>query len=91
MAQITVEVRGAQAIVSKFEKVQLAIRDITAREARKEMEQARDELREYPPELPNQRYIRTGKRGRATKLIAQTGNNQYSKKYTLESNPRHQK
>jgi len=70
MAQITVEVRGAQAIVSKFEKVQLAIRDITAREARKEMEQARDELREYPPELPNQRYIRTGKRGRVYAALA---------------------
>jgi len=90
MAEITVKIRGSQVIISKFEKVQLAINTITGPEARSEMEKAVDALvHPYPDELTNQRYIRTGKRGRATKLVFASGNNQYSKKYTLESNPRY--
>jgi hypothetical protein len=89
MAQVSVRIEGAEVVISKFQKLTVAMSDITAGEARGEMQQARDELATYPAEIPGQRYVRTGKRGRATKLEAMSGNNASSKRYTLESNPQY--
>jgi hypothetical protein len=79
MANISVKIVGADVWVSKLKRVVMATNTITAEDA----------LRTYPAELPNQRYVRTGKRGAATRLEAASGNNQYSKKYVLQSNPRY--
>lgn len=86
MPQLTVRVDGSK-VVSVARNGQLAVANIGAKYVKNEMDQARDEVATYPAELPNQRYVRTGKRGEATKVISYSGSNQYSKKYTLESNP----
>lgn len=66
----------------------LAIERLPAREIVPVLEEARDSLRDAP-ELPGQKYIRTGRRYAAAKLITTPGNNQYSKSYRVESNPRY--
>jgi len=86
MPQIQVKVDGSK-VVSVAKSGQLAVANIGAKYVKAEMDQARDEVATYPSELPNQRYVRTGKRGAATKVTSASGNNQYVKKYTLESNP----
>lgn len=88
MPQLSVKVDGRQ-VTSVARNGQLAISNLSSKYVRAEMEQARDEVKTYPPELPNQRYRRTGRRGEATRLISYPGNNQYSSKYTIESNPRY--
>jgi len=86
MAQLTVKVDDGR-VKTVLGNAGLAVQNLPAKVVRPEMEQARDEVATYPAELPNQRYVRTGRRGEATKLVAAPGNNQYSSKYTLESNP----
>src|SRR3990167_2003442 len=65
--QLTIRVRD-HAIKTVNAKLWTALRRIPAGIVRPEIDTARDELRTYPPELPDQRYIRTGKRYRATRV-----------------------
>ena len=65
--QLTIRVRD-HAIKTVNAKLLTALRRIPAGIVRPEIDTARDELRTYPPELPNQRYVRTGKRYRATRV-----------------------
>jgi hypothetical protein len=88
MPRITVEVSDHEA-KTRFRKAGLAVQNLPAKVVRAEVEQASEELRTYPPELPGQKYQRTGNRYRATKVVARSGNNQFSKAYTIESNPRY--
>lgn len=88
MPRIGVKVETGQ-VKSVVRNARTAVQSLPARYVRPELEQARDEVATYPAELPNQRYVRTGRRGAATKIVAQPGNNQHSSKYTLESNPRY--
>lgn len=60
----------------------LAVERFPRKVLKVEMEQARDELRTYPPPRAGQTYVRTGKRYRATKVVAVGGTG-----YRLESNP----
>ena len=65
----------------------LAVKNLPAKVIRPELDAAVTELKQYPATLPNQRYVRTGRRGAATKLRAVSGNNAYSKSYVVESRP----
>ena len=65
--QLAIRVRD-HAIKTVNAKLLTALRRIPAGIVRPEIDAARDELRTYPPELPDQRYIRTGKRYRATRV-----------------------
>lgn len=86
MTQITVQVHDSE-VKQSLQRTALAVKNLPAKVVKAEVQQARDEVATYPPELPNQRYIRTGKRGQATKVVSYVGSNQYQSKYTVESNP----
>lgn len=87
MTQISIRMDGSK-VTSVARSGRLAVANMPAKVVKPEVDQARDELvNPYPPELPGQRYRRTGKRAEATRVVAQPGNNQFSKKYTLESTP----
>lgn len=79
--EITVKVQN-QKVRQSLSYVGDAIPRITDRQVKKAMEAARDEIRTYPPQLPDQKYKRTGKRYRAT-VVKKNG----AKSYTIESNP----
>ena len=85
--QLTIE---DSEVKTAFKRAGMAVQNLPAKVVRAEVEQARRELVEpYPPEIPGQKYIRTGRRYAATRIKAKAGNNAYSKTYTLESNPRY--
>src|SRR5690348_14054608 len=65
----------------------LAVGNLPAKVIRPEMDTAAAEIKNYPAELPGQRYVRTGRRAAATKVEAIAGNNAYSKAYIIKSNP----
>lgn len=88
MASLKLTVEDSE-VRTAFKRAGLAVQNLPAKVVRPEVEQARDELREYPSELPGQKYRRTGRRYTATKVEAVAGNNQYSKSYRLVSNPRY--
>ena len=88
MTQITVTVHDSE-VKTAINHATLAVRNLPAKVVKPIMEDAKDEARTYPPELPNQRYVRTGKRYEATKLISVIGNNQYKTSYRITSNPRY--
>jgi hypothetical protein len=81
MATITVKVEN-QKVKQGLRVVGDAIPRATDRLVKKTMEAARDEVRTYPPELPGQKYKRTGRRYRATKVVRAD-----TRAYRLESNP----
>lgn len=59
MTQITVRIDDGE-LRSLVGRAMLAIEQFPRREMRRYIEQARDAARVYPPELPGQRYRRTG-------------------------------
>lgn len=59
MTRITVEIDDG-ALRSVVGRMALAVERFPRREMRRYIEQARDQARTYPPELPGQRYRRTG-------------------------------
>lgn len=85
--QLSVKVDEGK-VKSKVANAILAVANLPARVVRPEVEQARaDVVDPYPPELPGQKYIRTFKRQAATRVVAASGNNQYTSKYTIQSTP----
>lgn len=87
--QIKTTFKGDKVIQSGLTRVKTEVGNIPAGIIRPEMEQAADETgRGYPPELPGQRYVRTGARYAATRVEA-GANNQYSKSYTVVSDPKY--
>lgn len=88
MAKLTVTIRDAE-VRTRLSRAVMAVQNLPAKVVRAEMDAARDELRAYPPELPNQRYQRTGRRYEATVIEAQSGNNASAKAYALVSDPRY--
>lgn len=88
MAELKVTIRDAE-VRTRLGKATMAVQNLPAKVIRPEMDAARDELRTYPPEIPGQKYRRTGRRYEATRVVAGAGNNASAKSYTLESNPRY--
>lgn len=82
MAQITVKVDDSE-VRTILGNAALAVERIPKKVIKPIMEAARDEVRDYPPERPGQKYIRTGKRYAATKLES------VDKGYRIVSNPRY--
>lgn len=82
MAQLTVKVDDSQ-VRTVLGNAVLAVKSLPKKVIKPIMEEARDEVRTYPPERPGQRYVRTGKRYAATKLES------VDHGYRLESNPRY--
>lgn len=82
MPQLTVKIHDGK-LKTILGNAILAVRSLPKKVIKAEMEIARDEVREYPPERAGQRYIRTGKRYAATKLEAVDNG------YRLVSNPRY--
>jgi len=86
--QVTARITGDALIMSGIQREKLAVNTITADIMREEMDTVIAETgQNYPDELPGQRYQRTGKRYDATHVEYGRGNNQYSKSYTVKSNP----
>lgn len=85
--QITVTMKNGELIQSNLIREKLAIESIPSVILKEEMELGAQEAGTYPDELPNQRYERTGARGRRTRLEYGRGNNQYSQSYTIKSDP----
>ena len=83
MTQVTHTENDAE-VKTLVQRAALAVKNLPAKVIKAEMERARDEARFYPPELPDQRYIRTGKRYDATKLVKVE-----RAKYRIESTPRY--
>lgn len=59
MTRVTVKVDAGE-VRSVIDRATLAMERLPQRVIRREIEQARDEARDYPPPLPWQRYRRTG-------------------------------
>lgn len=68
MTQVSLKVSGGEVIVSRLRELTLAIDKLPKKEIKEEMEAAMEAARLYPPELPNQKYIRTGTYYRSFKL-----------------------
>lgn len=83
MPQVTIKVDAGE-VKTAIRNAVLAVSSLPVKIIRPIMELARDEQRTYPPELPNQKYVRTGKRYSATKL-----ENKGRNAYQLVSNPRY--
>lgn len=83
MTQITISVKDGE-VKQAFIRAGLAVERLPTKVIRAEMEAARDLARTYPAELPNQKYVRTGKRYAATKVEKV---NNYT--YRVVSNPRY--
>lgn len=66
--QLSVTVK-ANLVSKKFEDLTKEIPDVAAGRLRGRLVSARTKLIRYPPELPNQRYRRTGTYGRAWKIV----------------------
>lgn len=86
--QIKTTFKGDKVIQSGLQRLKSGVENIPAGIIRPEMEQAAEEARTYPAELPGQRYVRTGARYAATRVEA-GANNQYSKSYTVVSDPKY--
>ncbi len=91
MTKISLTVHDAE-VRTAIQHATMAVQNLPAKVVRPEVEQARRDLVEpYPPELPGQKYIRTGRRYQATKVQATIGSNQYSKTYAIVSNPHYRR
>ena len=83
MTQVTLTVNDGE-VKTIVQKAVLAVNKLPDKIVKVEMQAAREEARFYPPELPDQQYIRTGKRYAATKLVKVE-----RAKYRIESTPRY--
>ena len=82
MPQMTIKVDDSKVRTIMHNAV-LAVESIPKKVMRPIMLEARDQVREYPAELPDQRYVRTGKRFQATQLES------IEHGYRIVSNPRY--
>ena len=82
MPQMTIKVDDSKVRTIMHNAV-LAVESIPKKVMRPIMLEARDEVRQEPAELPDQRYVRTGKRFQATQLES------IEHGYRIVSNPRY--
>lgn len=82
MPQMTIKVDDSKVRTIMHNAV-LAVERLPDKVLRPIMKEALEQVREYPAELPDQRYVRTGKRFRATQL------EKVEHGYRIVSNPRY--
>ena len=67
MTKISLTIADGQ-VKQSLQKAQLAVRNLPDRVIWPIMTEARNEIQTYPDELPEQKYVRTGNRYRATRV-----------------------
>lgn len=72
MTQISLRIEDGEVKLS-LQKAQLAVRNLPDKIIWPIMTEAREEIQTYPEELPEQKYIRTGNRYRATRVQKEGG------------------
>lgn len=63
--QTSVRLEGDDKIREGLNRFSAALPDLTREDLRLALEAAKEKIIEYPPELPGQRYVRTGNYGRS--------------------------
>ena len=72
MTQITVTFQDGE-IKDRLTRLTAAVETLPKKAMKAEMQAALERARQYPPELPNQRYTRTGTYYRSFKLMPSAG------------------